>query len=240
MPGGIYTALSGLRTQADRLDRMSSDIANASTSGYRGERISSTVAARPNFDATLDSAVDVVVSGTKSDFRSGSLAPTGRDLDLAIDGEGFFSIQTAGGVRYTRAGHFMRQADGTVTTPEGAALLTDSGPLKLPPGELVVNSDGSFRVGKTTVGRPSVTTFADPGVLIREDGVRFRAPEGVDTSTSKDTPVRSGVLEESNVQLSERMAQLTSLSRGFDGLARGITVLMNDIDGRAISELGRR
>ena len=94
------------------------------------------------------------------------MAPTGRDLDLAIEGSGFFTIQTPAGVRYTRSGHFTRQADGAVTTVEGDALLTDSGPLNLPPGQLTIGADGTFRVGQTTVGRPRVTKFEDPGARL--------------------------------------------------------------------------
>jgi flagellar basal-body rod protein FlgF len=240
MPGGIYTALSGLRTQTERLDRLSSDIANSSTAGYKGERVGASVAERQSFGATLDSAIDVVVSPTKSDFRTGSMTPTGLDLDLAIAGDGFFTIETPNGVRYTRNGHFVRGADGRVATPDGAALLTDAGPMKLPPGQLIIGQDGTFRVGKTTVGRPIVTTFDNPDALTREDGVRFKAPAGLASNTDPDAPIQSGVLEQSNVQLSERMAQLTVLSRSFDSLSRGVSIIMNDIEGRAISELGRR
>jgi flagellar basal-body rod protein FlgF len=240
MPGGVYTALSGLRTQAERLDRLSSDIANSGTSGYKSERITTAVSPRPSFDATLDTAIDVVASNKQSDLRAGDLTPTGRDLDFAIAGPGFFAIQTPGGLRYTRAGHFTRQPDGTVSAPDGSPLMTEDGPFKLPHGTLVVSPDGTFRVGKTTVGRPSVTEFADPDRLIREDGIRFRAPDGLRPTVNSETPIASGVLEQSNILLSERMAQLASVSRGFDSLARGVSVLLNDIDGRAITELSRR
>jgi flagellar basal-body rod protein FlgF len=240
MPGGIYTALSGLRTQTERIDRLSSDIANSSTSGYRGERTGAAVAPRPTFSTALDSAIDVVATPIKSDFRTGSMTPTGLDLDLAITGNGFFTVETPAGVRYTRNGHFVRGVDGQVTTPDGNALLSEDGPMQLPPGQLVIGQDGTFRVGKTTVGRPIVTTFDNPDALIRGDGVLFKAPAGLASKADPEAAIQSGVLEQSNVQLSERMAQLTQVSRSFDSLSRGITVLMNDIEGRAITELGRR
>jgi flagellar basal-body rod protein FlgF len=240
MPGGVYSALSGLRAQTERLDRLATDIANGTTSGYRGARTAATVAERDSFGATLDSAVDVYSSAPKSDFRPGEISPTGRTLDLAIEGDGFFTIETPTGLQYTRNGHFTRRPDGMVATSEGYPLLGEDGPMELPPGDLQIQKDGTFRVGQTTIGRPVVTTFADPSLLIRADGVRFRAPNGVVGTPNEEAGVHSGVLEQSNVNLQERISQLTEASRGFEALTRGISVLSNDIESRAIMELGRK
>jgi flagellar basal-body rod protein FlgF len=240
MAGGIYSALSGLQSRSARLDNVAQDIANAGTSGYKGGRSTTTVSERPNFSATLDSAVDVVVSPARVDFRPGEVAMTGSDLDLAIEGPGFFEIQTPGGVRYTRNGHFTRRADGTLTTPDGDAVLAAGKPVTLPAGDVQVGTDGTIRAGGKSAGRVSVVEFTDSSRLVREDGVRFRAPEGLASVPAKDSNVRSGMLEGSNVSLPERIVQMTEIARGFDALQRGMSVLMNDIDGRAISELGRR
>jgi flagellar basal body rod protein FlgG len=85
-----------------------------------------------------------------------------------------------------------------------------------------------------------VVEFSDPARLVREDGVRFQAPKDLASTPATGSSVRSGVLEGSNVSLPERIVQMTEISRGFGALQRGMSVLMNDIDGRAISELGRR
>jgi flagellar basal body rod protein FlgG len=223
----------------ERLDRLAEDIANSATAGYKGDMGTTIALPRESFGNTLASAVDVMSAKSAVDFREGQVVPTGRDLDLAIEGAGFFSIQTAGGVRYTRNGHFNRAADGTVVTPDGDALLSDSGPLRLPPGDVSFTADGTIRVGKTTVGRPSVTVFSDTKQLIRETGVRFRAPDSLTPEISTDSQIKPGMLEQSNVSPTERMAQLITTTRSFDSLQRGISVL-NDIDTRAISELGRR
>jgi flagellar basal-body rod protein FlgF len=235
MAGGIYSALSGLQSRATRLDRVAEDIANAGTSGYKGGRHTSMVSERQTFSATLDSAVDVVVAPSRVDFRPGENTPTGRDLDLAIEGPGFFEIQTPGGVRYTRNGSFTRRADGTLVT-----VLAGGKPLTLPAGEVQIGTDGTIRVAGTTAGRVDVVEFSDPARLVREDGVRFQAPKDLASTPATGSSVRSGVLEGSNVSLPERIVQMTEISRGFGALQRGMSVLMNDIDGRAISELGRR
>ena len=241
MPGAIYAALSGLRTRTERLDRIAGDIANAQTPGYKGDRTTTIAAERPRFSDSLAAAVDVISSKSKTDFRGGSVVPTGRDLDFAIQGEGFFSIQTPTGVRYSRNGHFTKSQDGSITTPEGDLVLGEDGSaLKLPPGELVFGEDGTIRVGKTTVGRPAVTTFSDPSQLIRENGVRFMAPATLTPEPAANSTIKSGVLEESNVSPQERMAQLIGASRSFAALQRGVTILTTELDSRAISELGRR
>ena len=240
MAGGAYVALSGLRSRAEHLERLASDIANADTAGYKATRSTTVVAERPTFAQALASAVDVAAGPQRIDFRAGSAVTTGRDLDFAIEGPGFFVVRTPYGDRYTRNGHFTRAADGTLTTPDGDPVLGADGPLRLPAGPIEVGEGGEIRSGDTVVGHPRVVQFADPHGLAREEGARFRAPAGTAPEVETDANLRAGMLEESNVSVIERMAQLTELSRTFESLQRGLSVLMNDMDGRAIVELGRR
>lgn len=240
MAGGIYSALSGLQSRSASLDHVAEDIANAGTSGYRGGRNTTMVSERTSFSAALDSAVDVVVAPARVDFRPGENSKTGSDLDLAIEGPGFFEIQTAGGIRYTRNGHFTRRADGALATSDGEAVLASGKPVTLPDGKVEIGTDGTIRVAGAAAGRLDIVEFADSSRLVREGGVRFRAPDGLAGTSAKGSLVRSGMLEGSNVSLPERIVQMTEISRGFEALQRGMSVLMNDIDGRAISELGRR
>src|SRR5690554_4844200 len=102
MSSGAYSALSGMRARLQELDRLAFDLANVSTAGYKTERAAKMAATRDEFAAALEAAVDVVSAGTKIDFSSGAIASTGRDLDVAIDGRGFFEIETERGMRYTR------------------------------------------------------------------------------------------------------------------------------------------
>ena len=240
MAGGAYVALSGLRTRAEQLDRLAADLANAGTSGYKGSRSSMAVAPRPSFETSLGSAVDVIAGSSRVDFSPGTLAPTGRELDLAIEGSGFFVVDTPEGQRYTRSGHFTRRADGVLATSDGFAVLGDQGPLKLPPGPVRVDESGALVSGDTVVGRPQVVDFDDPAALIRDAGARFHAAGAQSTRPNPDALIRAGVLEESNVSVVERMAELTELSRNFEALQRGLSTLLNEFDGRAITELGRR
>ncbi|HEY8548659.1 MAG TPA: flagellar hook basal-body protein [Vicinamibacterales bacterium] len=239
MAGGAYTALSGLRARMEQLDRLAADIANAGTAGYKTERVPTAVAHRPDFGQVLQTAIDVSAAPGLVDFREGSISPTGRDLDVALEGRGFFEIQTPNGPRYTRNGQFSRRGDGVLVTADGHVVQGENGPITLTAGQVTIEPDGTVRSGETVAGRLRIVDFPDYVRLRREDGARFRA-EGMTPTAASAARVRGGALEGSNVSLPERMVQLTEVARAFEALQRGVTTLMNDVDGRAISELGRR
>src|SRR6476660_7396252 len=92
MSGSQYIALSGLRARVDDLDRLATDIANVGTAGYKGERETRAVAERPRFDDALQTAIDTTFGGRGLDMTAGAMAATGRTLDVAIDGKGFFVV----------------------------------------------------------------------------------------------------------------------------------------------------
>ncbi len=240
MSGGAYSALSGMRARLEDLDRLASDLANVGTSGYKTERGATVAAERPSFGAALDAAIDVTGGGAKVDFRPGTIGSTGRDLDAAIEGPGFFVLKTPAGERYTRSGSFMRRADGVLALNDGSAVMGVAGEIKVGKGALVIGEDGTIRVDEVTAGQLKVVTFAEERDVQRESGVRFKAIAGAAPPVPATARIVGGSLEQANVSMVDRMASLTDLQRGFEALQRGVSVLMNDIDGRAISELGRR
>lgn len=242
MAGGTYAALSGLRTRMEQLDRLASDIANAKTAGYKAERTTAMTAQREDFQRVLQAAVDVTPGAGRLDFRPGSMEKTGRDLDFAIEGRGFFVIDTPQGPRYTRNGNFSRTADGSIVTADGYPVQTTTGPLKVTTasGAITVAEDGTVTAGEETVGRLRIVDFPEYTDLQREDLGRFRAPAGTTPAEASGVTVRSGVLEASNVSVVDRMVTLTEVARGFEALQRGLSILSSEVDGRAIAELGRR
>ena len=245
MPGGIYVALSGMRHYAEQLDQIASDIANTSTSGYKSERSTGVASERPSFSKALQAAIDVAPGEKSIDFRSGSINGTGRDLDFALDGRGFFVLETPEGLQYTRNGHFKTTTDGTLVTADGFAVqgeigADEYGPLVLPGGQVSVEADGTVLIDGLPSGKFRVADFEDYRVLSREDGGRFSTSEGVTPSVATEVELRGGALEDSNVSMAEQLVQVAEVARTFEALQRGLSVLMNDIDGRAIAELGRR
>jgi flagellar basal body rod protein FlgG len=223
----------------DALDRLASDIANAGTSGFKPERAGTAEARRPSFDAALEAAVDVSNGRPRIDLRPGPLASTGRSLDIAIEGNGFLVVDTPRGARYTRNGHLVRRADGVLAGEDGAAVQGEKGqPIRLGDGEPTIDADGTVRSGSAVVGRLRIVDFDPKAELLRDGGSTLRtdaAPRPVTTPV-----VTSGSLEQSNVSIVGRVAELTNVSQGFEALLKAVSVLMNDVDRGAIDQLGRR
>lgn len=238
MSGGIYSALSGMQVRIDDLERVASDLANVGTSGYKAERTAVAAAERERFGLELASAIDVMAGEHRIDFRGGVIGATGRELDAALEGPGFFVVATPEGERYTRDGAFTRRGDGVLTTRDGNPVMGASGEIRLGAGTVNIAEDGTIRAGSTVAGRLKVVTF-NAADIARESGARFRAALDV-TPIASSARVIGGSLEAANVSVVDRMAALTEITRAFEGLQRGISVLANDIDGRAITELGRR
>ena len=244
MPGGAYSALSGMRARLEDLDRLASDLANIGTSGYKTERAATVAAERPSFRAVLDSAVDVTTGSTRLDFRPGTIGTTGRDLDAAIEGAGFFVVNTPNGERYTRNGSFVRRGDGVLTSTDGLPVVaegTSTPPkeIKVGTGTISIAQDGTVKAGDVVAGKLKLVSFASEEDIERESGTRFRAKTGV-TPAAATPRVVGGALEQSNVTMVDRMVALTEVQRTFEALQRGVSMLMNEIDARAIGELGRR
>ena len=244
MPGGAYSALSGMQARLADLDRLASDIANVGTSGYKTERAATVAAERPSFRAVLDSAVDVTTGSTRLDFRPGTIGTTGRDLDAAIEGAGFFVVNTPSGERYTRNGSFMRRSDGVLTTSDGLPVVAEGtaqppAQIKVGTGTISITADGTVKAGDVVAGKLKLVAFGSESDIERESGTRFRAKPGVTPAVA--TPrIVGGSLEQSNVTMVDRMVTLTEVQRTFEALQRGVSMLMNEIDARAIGELGRR
>jgi flagellar basal body rod protein FlgG len=230
-----------MRARLEELDRLAADLANVSTAGYKTERTGTFMVERDQFASELDSAVDVVSGVSRTDFRPGTVATTGRDLDVAIEGNGFFVVQTPAGERYTRNGAFTRRGDGVLTTAAGEPVLgDDGGEITLNPGPVSVGQDGTIRSGNAVAGQLRVVTFESPKDLIRESGARFKAIAGANPQDAEGVRLLGGSLEQSNVSVVDVMARLTDLSRNFESLQRGVSTFNNELDARAISELTRR
>jgi flagellar basal body rod protein FlgG len=240
MSGIQYVALSGLRARVDELDRLAADIANVGTAGYKGQREARAAAERAGFDGALKTAIDATSGGTRLDMTAGAIARTGRDLDVAVEGPGFFVISTAAGPRYTRNGHFSLNGERQLVAEDGSLVEGEGGqPITLGDGDVRIDQDGSVWAGAAQAGRLAVVEFADPRALAQDSSSRLRS-NGQTATPATGTAVRAGALEESNVSVADRLAELTTVSRGFEALQKAIALAMNEVDGRAIDHLGRR
>ena len=129
-------------------------------------------------------------------------------------------------------------ADGVLATADGEAVMGQSGPITLGTGAVEVDPDGTVRHAGAAAGTLKIVEFAK-GSLTRETALRVRNDGASPTIVERPT-IRAGALEQSNVSIVDRLAELTTASRTFEALQRALSVLMNDVDSRAITELGRR
>ncbi len=218
---GLYSAAAGMSAQQEQLDAIGNDLANASTTGYRSERVA--------FSDLLYNAVDVAGTETSAGAGAsarvigrsqsqGSIQETGDPLDLAIEGEGYFQLKSAEGqVGLTRNGDFGVDANGNIVSSEGSQLVP---PIKLPagvsPAEVKIASDGTVTAGKSTLGQIKLVTVASPDHLLANgDGVLTpTAASGAPQATSAGK-IHQGALEGSNVDISKEMALMVSTQRAY-------------------------
>ena len=137
-----------MRSRQRTLETQANNIANAMTTGYKAERLLySTIEADKKGESSLQNLVAGVVTSGGTDFTAGNISQTGRDLDVAIEGDAFLQIQTPRGVRYTRAGNLSLDASGQLVTKNGDLVVGQKGAITVPPGgELSIGEDGSLSV----------------------------------------------------------------------------------------------
>lgn len=213
MERGLYIAASGMVAEQMRQDQIANDLANASTPGYKADRVTqrafgdllltNTVTGQTIGGLTTGVGIDRMVT----DLTPQPLRATGEPLDMAIAGDGFFAVQTPQGVRYTRNGQFTEAANGTLTDQLGNAVLGRNGqPVK-------VGADG--RVNAQDVG-----VFALTGVAKQGDNLFTGSAGGQATGT-----VRAGELEGSGVDPARTMVDMIASFRAFEAGQRAIQTI---------------
>jgi flagellar basal-body rod protein FlgG len=237
MNAAMYKALSGALVQTRRLELVTQDLANVNTAGYKGERIvfREVLEAPPKPDERIGG--QVVVTEQRTDFSNGNLRPTGNPLDLALMGEGFFAVQTAAGVRYTRQGAFSLSVNKTVVTPAGEAVLGESGPIRVDGDKVDITADGDVLVDGEEVDRLKIVRAEDPRRLVREGQTFFRA-EDADVQPATAVQVVQGSLEEANVNPIESMVTLIDLQRQFEAYERAMRT-MDSVTEKVVDQAGR-
>lgn len=247
---GLYSAVSAMVMNAARQQVLSHNIANAQTPGFK-QVLTTVQDFMPNQsvysqEKPLTHAVDYIgllglgsqLGAEYIDYGQGGLQDTGNPLDFALQGNGFFRIDTPDGERYTRDGRFLRDADNTLVTVQGFQVLDDAGqPIQLPDGEVSVASDGAISVNGTAVATLGIGVFANPDTdLQHTEGNLFTGPAA---STSQDVPqVVQGYLEAANANPSQLMTQLVEVARSYEA-AQKMVQNQDELLGKSIASLGR-
>ena len=233
---GLYQSASALTALERWQDLVSQNITSSQQTGYRQRTISfSTHAAgelhaNPKAHIGSEGSVPMLFPKTTSgiNFMTGETQPTRRELDVAIQGPGFFEIQRPDGtMAYTRSGEFRMSADRTLLTSSGDQVMSSNGsPITMTNtgGAVTINADGSIFQGATSLGKLGVKQFADTSQLVPIAGGFFVPAAGTPPPESVDQPeLLQGYLEGSNVSPLREMVDLVLISRAYEANQKIIT-----------------
>ena len=257
MASGIYVAMTGARNQERRLDTLSNDLANAQTPGFKAQeaiyrQVHNDVTAMGNPNQAMgmnhpvrflpEDRLPVVLDERYTKFSQGSLNFTGNDLDLALNGKGFFTVQGPNGPLYTRNGTFMTSKEGVIVDQQGFPLLDEKGgQIVLPESvsKIGIAEDGTVSAGAQVIATLGLAQFENEQALERVGNSNFRVPEGGEAPQPLESPdVRQQFLETANVNAVHTMAMLIKTNRVFDMNTRAMQAY-KEMDEQAARDVGR-
>lgn len=233
---GLYQSASALTAIERWQDVVSQNITSSQTTAYRKRTV--------NFSTELSGELQTDPRGRIGDgngtpavfpkintginFNSGETEPTRRELDLAIQGDGFFEVQMPDETKaYTRSGELHMRPDRTLVTTGGQAVLSTSGqPIVLPGtgGAVTIDEDGTVSQGGAQLGKLAVKKFSDPSVLTPIAAGYFVAPHGVEAEPVGKPEVLQGYLESSNTSSLREMVDMVIISRAYEANQKIISV----------------
>ena len=242
MDSGYYAAMTGLVARTQALDTAAANLANAQTPGYRAERefFRSVMLGPDAADSQLGATVNNygLLGGDRLSMAQGALEPTGNPLDIAIEGQGFFMVQTPQGPRYTRDGSFHRAQNGQLVTQAGEPVLSAVGqPILIPPGEVAVGSDGAVSVAGGVVAQVGVFAFPDGTQLTPEGANRYVAPQGATATAATNASIHQGAIEAANQDVVEGSLDLIMMQRQAEMMQRALTVFHTEFNKFATEDL---
>jgi len=243
MDSGFYAACTGLIAQTDALDLTASNLANLSTTGYKAqlEFYRSLEASMANHRlSSLNKAVNDygVLGGTAVDLRTGEFQKTGNELDLAMEGSGFFVVKTPAGIRYTRNGNFHTDAEGHLLTATGDQVMGEEGPVELPSGAITISSDGTISQQGAVVATLKLVTFS-PGTTLKAEGNSYySAPKDSDLPV-EDPRLSQGMLEASNMNPVTGAISLINLQRHAQLLEQALAIFHSVFNSAPAQDLSR-
>lgn len=215
MSNSTYTTITRQSGLMREMRLIANNIANSATSGFRQEGI-----VFSEYVKSLDGAPSLSMgqgNARHTSLEQGGLTQTGGQFDWAIEGEGFFLVETPAGDRLTRAGTFSPNAEGDLVTPDGFRVLDAGGaPVFIPPGasDISIAADGTISSAGDPVGQMGVMQPINPQGLVREDGVMFRADEGFEPAESAQ--ILQGFVENSNVNPILQLTRMIEVQRAYE------------------------
>jgi flagellar basal body rod protein FlgG len=218
----LYVSGVGAKARLAQLEILANNLANADTTGFKADGVL--------FESALEAALAdeagravgaglafVSTGGVRANHEQGPILSTGGPLDVAIEGPGFFQVQTPDGVRYTRAGAFRVDPRGQLVGPGHHPVVGAGGPIVV--GREAARIDATGRVlapDGRELGRLAVEEFLEPELLVREGSSLYRAPIDAVGLPVEELRLATGAIEQSNVKPTHELTQLVILQRAFE------------------------
>ena len=222
MESPLLIAITGQEALARKMDMVSNNIANMNTTGFKQQKMMfQDLMVQPEQGEKMEFVGE---SATYRDNSGGPLEQTGNDLDVALEGNGYFAVSTPSGPRYTRAGNFQLNSNGEIVTASGNAVLgTNNSPLVVPEGatQVTIKGDGTVSTEQGEVGQMQVVKFANEQNLEEISSGLFSS--STPPLPAEGTKTVQGMLEKSNVQPVIEMAQMIDILRSYQRLQSIIT-----------------
>ena len=237
----LYTGASGMVASSQKLDLVANNLANVRTPGYLpdhplfstylGETLLEEAGPTPQAPRQVD------LAGHWRPETPGPMQSTGNDLDLAIQGRGFFRVETPQGERLTRAGAMTRSTNGSLATSDGNYVLDEFGKrIQLPEGNVTVTSDGTLTVGDEVVARLGLAS-GSVNTMLRE-GAALWNPQGPTAPLpAEQADILQGYLEQSSVKPTQELVNMIEAQRLFDMQQRVVNITANTVMKKSL-ELG--
>lgn len=210
MISGIYGLVDGSLIQQLRFDTLSNNLANVNTNGFKKDILA--------FDEALSGKIM-----TSVDLSPGPVVSTGNKFDVALNGPGFFKIQTPAGIRYSRDGAFSLNRDGMLVNQNGDQVLGQNGPITLSGGDLSIGRDGQISENGSPGDKLLVVDVKEPRFL-RKVGMNYYLFEGKeqDIITAEKTDIQHQYIEKSNVNVTEEMIRMVDAFRAFESIQKAL------------------
>lgn len=218
-----------------RLDSIANNIANMQTSGFKAEHLYYLKEGSSSSSSTGEGQGTPLLV---TDFSQGLLQPTGNTLDLAMEGDGFFVVQTKDGEAYTRQGNFTINRNNEIVTMNGDPLVGESGKITLTGTKVSITDSGDVKVDGSTVGKLKIVKFDKPQSLAKRGNGLYSNPGGAGLKTQDKAAVKSGFLELSNVQGVREMVEMINIQRSVEIYQKNIQAL-SDQDKLSTSRVGK-
>jgi flagellar basal-body rod protein FlgF len=232
---GISLAASAMVARSRQQDALANNLANAETAGFKRQSIFMRRLEAAQTDKRQPWLIPLQ-EGNYTDFTQGPLDQTGDPLHLALEGSGFFVVETPEGERFTRGGNFSRSEAGELVTADGFQVLGDSGPITLTGDDITIGEHGEISDSGVEKGKLRIVNFTDPQALTSLGRNLFFSRE--EPQPDSESVVRQGYIERANFDLVHQMVEMMTTFRYFETAQKAVQIQDATLD-RAVNQVGR-